>query len=113
MSDQGDGEVRESTGEDPVWTGLWLREARLRRGLGVKELSERAGVSTGAIQDIEADRIASPGLIVMLKLARGMDMPLGAVLGEKGGGDQYQLGYQTAVIDMQDALYKLRQAAKG
>lgn len=107
MSEPGD----PSESGEVLWDGQWLRDARKSRGLAITELAARAGVSTSAIQDTEANRVGSPGLLFVVKLARAMDMPIGALLGEKGG-EEYQVGYQTAMIDVQDAIYKLRQQAK-
>lgn len=103
MSTQGD-DVR---GDEVLWTGAWLREARQRQGLAVKELARKAGVSASAITDVEFDRVASPGLVFMRKVANGLGVPLGALLGDTGG-EEYRLGYQTAMIDVQDAIYNLR-----
>lgn len=97
---------------DELWTGAWVREARQKAGLQIKELAERSGVSASSITDVEADRVKSPGIIFLRQLAAGLELPLGVLLHERGGGESYDLGYQTAIIDVQDELAKLRRAQR-
>jgi transcriptional regulator with XRE-family HTH domain len=94
--------------ETKLWDGAWLRELRLKRGLQVKELAERAGVSPSSITSVEGNHVASPGIIFVLQLTEAMGVPITSVLGQSQEGEEYHSGYTAAMLDMQDALHKLR-----
>jgi len=51
--------------------GARIRELRERRGLSLRELAELAGVSSSAIQKIEANSMI-PTISVLMKIARGL-----------------------------------------
>lgn len=101
-----------------LWDGRWVRAIRERKRLMVKDLAERAGVSTGFIQDLEHNHITSPSLLHVLKVCRGLGVPLSKVMAEpnrKGTPSEFreddpvfQAGYQAALVDMQDAMFQLR-----
>jgi transcriptional regulator with XRE-family HTH domain len=56
--------------------GPRLREARVRQGLSLVELAERAGVTKGFLSQIERDR-TSPSVGTLLRLCRALDLPVG------------------------------------
>jgi transcriptional regulator with XRE-family HTH domain len=91
-----------------LWDGTWLRDLRLKRGLQVTELARLAGVSPSSIQGVEHNHVASPGIVFLRQITEAMGVPLSAVLGEAQEGEEYHSGYTAAMLDMQDALHRLR-----
>lgn len=66
--------------------GVNLRLLREERGLTLQELSERSGVSKAMLNQIEAGR-SSPTIALGWKIANGLGVPFGALLGEAMPGD--------------------------
>lgn len=56
--------------------GAQLREARVGKGLGVQELAEASGISTGMISQIERG-LANPSVNTISKLASALGLQLG------------------------------------
>jgi transcriptional regulator with XRE-family HTH domain len=94
-----------------LWDGRWLRDLRLARGIRAKDLAERAGVSSSNLYDIEFNRQASPGIVTLRKIVRGLGVPIEALFEDSDVDDEahFRAGYTAALIDMQDKLYELRQ----
>ena len=63
-----------------------LRILRLERGLSLAELSERSEVSKAMLSQIEMGR-SSPTIALGWKIANGLGVPFGALLGEPMPGD--------------------------
>jgi transcriptional regulator with XRE-family HTH domain len=66
--------------------GAYLRLLRQERGLSLAELATRCGVSRAMISQIEQGR-SSPSISLGWKLANGLGVPFGALLGEPTEGD--------------------------
>ncbi len=60
--------------------GANIRKERKERGMLLKELARRTGISTGALSMIERARNA-PSLTVLHRIARGLDVPIVELLG--------------------------------
>jgi transcriptional regulator with XRE-family HTH domain len=56
--------------------GPRLREARVRQGLSLVELAERAGLTKGFLSQVERDR-TSPSVGTLLRLCSALDLPVG------------------------------------
>ncbi len=56
--------------------GPRLREARRRRGLSLKELADRSGVTKGFLSQVERD-LTSPSVGTLLRLCAALDLPVG------------------------------------
>lgn len=54
---------------------ILLKEVRRRKKLTLNKLSEKSGISTTHINDIE-NNIKSPSLFVMIKLAKALDVEI-------------------------------------
>lgn len=52
---------------------ILLKQIRQEKGMTLKKLSERSGVSTSHISDIE-NNFKMPSLIVVVKLAKALDV---------------------------------------
>lgn len=52
---------------------ILLKQVRQDKGMTLKKLSERSGVSTSHISDIE-NNFKMPSLIVVVKLAKALDV---------------------------------------
>ena len=52
---------------------ILLKQKRQEKGMTLKKISERSGVSTSHISDIE-NNFKMPSLIVMVKLAKALDV---------------------------------------
>jgi len=63
-----------------------LRVLRTERGLSLAELSERSGVSKAMLNQIETGK-SSPTIALGWKIANGLGVPFGALLGEPLPGD--------------------------
>lgn len=66
--------------------GVNLRLLREERGLTLQELSERSGVSKAMLNQIEGGK-SSPTIALGWKIANGLGVPFGALLGEAMPGD--------------------------
>ncbi|MBQ1491338.1 MAG: helix-turn-helix transcriptional regulator [Blautia sp.] len=71
--DQGDGDDKVPSVDLSI--AQVFMQARQKRGLTQKELSERTGIAQGNISKLERGN-ANPSLRTMLRLARGMRMTL-------------------------------------
>ena len=63
-----------------------LRVLRLERGLTLSELAERSGVSKAMLNQIESGK-SSPTIALGWKIANGLQVPFGTLLGESEPGD--------------------------
>jgi ribosome-binding protein aMBF1 (putative translation factor) len=66
-------EEEERAPSQPGSFGSWLSRSRVERGLSVPELAEKVKLSTAAIYNIEAGRIANPQQATVQKLQRALD----------------------------------------
>jgi len=66
--------------------GVNLRLLREERGLTLQELAERSGVSKAMLNQIEGGK-SSPTIALGWKIANGLGVPFGALLGEPMPGD--------------------------
>ena len=64
-----------------VYIGNKLKNLRIRRALTQRELAERAGISTNALNRLELDK-AEPHMSTLRKLARALDIDPTALVGE-------------------------------
>lgn len=62
-----------------------IKEARLRKKLTQKQLSERSGLSQAYVNELENGRKANPSKAVLEKLAAALEVPLAEILGREGG----------------------------
>ena len=76
--------AEKTTGLPDVGTNLHL--LRQERGLTLQELSERSGVSKAMLNQIEGGK-SSPSIALGWKIANGLGVPFGALLGEAMPGD--------------------------
>ena len=53
-----------------------LRELREKAGMSQLELAKKSGVAQGYISDLEGGDKKNPGLDVLKKLARALDVPV-------------------------------------
>lgn len=63
--------------------GETVRAFRLRRGLSLRELALRTGLSAGMLSQIERN-VSSPSLKTLTKLRIGLDVPLSALFEDTG-----------------------------
>ena len=61
-----------------------IKEARLKKKLTQKQLSERSGLSQAYINELENRRKTNPSIIVLDKLAAGLGVPLTEILEDEG-----------------------------
>lgn len=54
---------------------LLVAHARVKRGLTIRELAKRAGISKSHVERIEAGE-TSPSLEVMCQIAKALEMPI-------------------------------------
>ncbi|HVF02111.1 MAG TPA: helix-turn-helix transcriptional regulator [Rubrobacteraceae bacterium] len=64
-----------------VYIGDRLKNLRIRRALTQRELAERAGISTNALNRLELDK-AEPHMSTLRKLARALDIDPTELVGE-------------------------------
>jgi transcriptional regulator with XRE-family HTH domain len=69
-----------SKNKDLVAFGREVRRRRTAIGLSLEALSEVSGLTPKHLRGIEAGR-RNPSLLSMLAIARGLDVPLGEMLG--------------------------------
>lgn len=87
-ADAGSGEAsddKKPTAGSPD-VGVNLRLLRQDRGLTLQDLAERSGVSKAMLNQIEAGK-SSPSIALAWKIANGLGVPFGALLGEAMPGD--------------------------
>ena len=65
-----------------VNVGSRLRELRSERGLSIRGLARKSGLSANALSMIERDK-TSPSVSTLYKLADGMDVPITSFFGEE------------------------------
>lgn len=75
-----------------------IREYRNLRGMTVRELADRAGVSTGLISQVERG-VTDPSLETMRRIAEALDVPLFSLFQD---GDQ-----QTVAVIRRDDRYRI------
>ena len=68
--------------------GSKLRELRARRGLGMRELAARSGISHSAISLIERDRM-SPSVDTLAAMLAALGATMAAFFGDLGSGVPY------------------------
>ena len=61
-----------------------IKEARLKRRLTQKQLSEKSGLSQAYINELENRRKINPSIIVLDKLAAGLGVSLTEILEDEG-----------------------------
>ena len=61
--------------DDDVWIGARLRELRKDRGLSIKQLADRVGLSVGMVSQIERG-LSTPSLRSLRLLANALDVPV-------------------------------------
>lgn len=71
----------DTTPKEAIAFGPHLRALRQSASMTLKQVAERAGLAVSTISKIENDRM-SPTYDVLLKLARGLDVDLVALMGE-------------------------------
>lgn len=54
---------------------LYVDRVRIKKGISIRELAARAGISKSHVQRIEAGE-CSPSLEVMCRIARVLDVPI-------------------------------------
>lgn len=59
--------------------GRTVRQLRRQRGLSQEALAEAAGVNRSYLSEIEGGGV-SPGILVVLRLARALDVPVSKLL---------------------------------
>ena len=64
-----------------VYVGDRLKNLRIRRALTQRELAERTGISTNALNRLELDK-AEPHMSTLRKLARALDIDPTELVGE-------------------------------
>lgn len=64
--------------------GERLRAARHAKGLTQMQLAVAAETSVGIVSELERDTYLSPGLDLLRRLTRALDVPLESVLGPNG-----------------------------
>ena len=64
-----------------VYIGNRFKNLRTRRALTQRELAERAGISTNALNRLELDK-AEPHMSTLRKLARALDIDPTELVGE-------------------------------
>jgi transcriptional regulator with XRE-family HTH domain len=77
--------TKESQPAEPN-VGENLRVLRLERGLTLTELAERSGVSKAMLNQIESGK-SSPTIALGWKIANGLGVPFGTLLGDSEPGD--------------------------
>ena len=54
---------------------ILVKQIRQRKNVSLNRLSERSGISTTHINDVE-NNIKAPSLLVMIRLAKALDVPI-------------------------------------
>jgi transcriptional regulator with XRE-family HTH domain len=65
--------------EDEAFIGAGLRAARRDRGLTLREVADRAGVTESFLSQVERD-LASPSIATLRRIAVALGMSIGAIL---------------------------------
>ena len=68
----------------PEEVGANIRKWRIMRGLGVKKLAEKSGVSRNSIRNLETGKCMS-FLLTYQYIAEALGVTVGTLLGETGG----------------------------
>ena len=77
--------------------GSKLRELRARRGLGMRELAARSGISHSAVSLIERDRI-SPSVDTLSAILAALGSTMAAFFGDLSSGLPYSPFYAAAEL---------------
>ncbi len=56
--------------------GMEIKKQREKKGFSLKKLSELSGVSDSIISDIETGKVKNPGVITILKIAKGLEVDI-------------------------------------
>lgn len=56
--------------------GTEIKKHRQRKGFSLKKISELSGVSDSVISDIETGKVKNPGIITILKIAKGLEVDI-------------------------------------
>jgi len=67
---------------DPDSFGMRLRGYRTERSMSLEELEHRTSVSKGYLSQLERGQRSNPGIDVVQKLAKGLDLNLSELIGE-------------------------------
>ncbi len=76
---------QEAPADESLPVGQRIRQAREQKGLSLEDLSQRTGLPTEALAEIEGEA-SSPPLGVLVKLGKALDMRWGSLI--TGGGDR-------------------------
>jgi transcriptional regulator with XRE-family HTH domain len=69
---------------EPSKVGTRLRQAREQRGISLRELARRVGVSPSLVSQIELDRV-NPSVSTLYAIVTELGMTMSDVFGEQGG----------------------------
>lgn len=56
--------------------GMEIKKQREKKGFSLKELEELTGVSDSILSDIETGKVKNPGIITVLKIAKGLEVDI-------------------------------------
>ena len=56
--------------------GTKIKKQRKKKGFSLKKLSELSGVSDSIISDIETGKVKNPGIMTILKIAKGLEVDI-------------------------------------
>ena len=56
--------------------GTEIKKQREKKGFSLKKLSELSGVSDSIISDIEIGKVKNPGIMTVLKIAKGLEVDI-------------------------------------
>jgi transcriptional regulator with XRE-family HTH domain len=84
-----------------------IRALRKARGLSLEALSQASGVSRAALSQIETGK-SNPSIGAVWKIATGLGVPFGELLGETGGGVQLLRRAEMPVLRSTDATFESR-----
>ncbi len=88
--------------------GANLRRLRTKRGLSLEALARLAGVSRAMIGQIEGGR-SMPTIGMLWKIARALDVPFAALMGEAAGGGMVVLkAERSKVLSSKDGGFSSR-----
>lgn len=84
-----------------------IRALRKARGLSLEALSQACGVSRAALSQIETGK-SNPSIGAVWKIATGLGVPFGDLLGEAGGGVQVLRRAEMHVLRSADGHFESR-----
>ena len=84
-----------------------IRALRKARGLSLEALSQASGVSRAALSQIETGK-SNPSIGAVWKIATGLGVPFGELLGETGGGVQLLRRAEMPLLRSADATFESR-----